>query len=476
MQISPIIITHVNVRNEPINQSFNQLFNQSVIHSINQLFNQSFNQSFIQSIIHLINQSNPSHSTDVWMDSYSPLHWAVENGDEKMAELLLNHGANRNKQASLQDHQFVTPLHLAAQDGNTSICRLLLSDPECLRDPVKITPKRNMITPLHQAAFNGHTQTVRLLLDMGCDPNKQADNGYAALHYACQIGDPEMVRMILSHGGSHDLKSFTEVQSFITPLHLAVQSADEPTIRLLASYGADLEAEKKLGKVGGMTPLHQAVYQNKLKIVKLLIDLGADVHSKSGSTWYTVCHIAAEKGHLDMIDLLLSTEVRADINAKAALGEHDDVSPLHVASQFGHNGIIKKLVKAGADINCVRRFGDRSGMTCLHLAVEFGHADTVQLLTNLGCNVNAADSLKYTPLHTAVQHCRLDMVKLLLACNKCNLKLKNISGLTPKQLAKKTSASVEITALFRENQGSGLRRIAKSKRSKSAVFKYLCGL
>lgn len=411
------------------------------------------------------------------MDSYSPLHWAVENGDEAMAELLLNHGADRNKRASLQDHQFVTPLHLAAQDGSTSICRLLLSHPDCLRDPVKITPKRNMITPLHQAAFNGHTQTVRLLLDMGCDPNMQADNGYAALHYACQIGDPEMVKTILSHGGRHDLKSFTEVQSFITPLHLAVQSADEPTIRLLGGYGADLEAEKRLGKIGGMTPLHQAVYQNKLKIVKLLIDLGADVHSKSGGTWYTVCHIAAEKGHSDMVDLLLSTEGRADINAKAALGEHKDVSPLHVASQFGHNGIIKKLVKAGADVNCVRRFGDRSGMTCLHLAVEFGHADTVQLLTNLGCNVNAVDSLKYTPLHAAVQHCRLDMVKLLLACNKCNLKLKNISGLTPKQLAKKTSASVEIAALFRENQKtSGLRKIAKSRRSKSAVFKYLCGL
>lgn len=49
------------------------------------------------------------------VDGYTPLHWAVENGDLENVRLLLSHGADVNVAASFDKHSGVTALHLASQ-------------------------------------------------------------------------------------------------------------------------------------------------------------------------------------------------------------------------------------------------------------------------------------------------------------------------------------------------------------------------
>ena len=44
--------------------------------------------------------------------------------------------------------------------------------------------------PLHYAAKHGHLICIRLLLKHGADPNCRDIDGYAPLHYLCQVYNP----------------------------------------------------------------------------------------------------------------------------------------------------------------------------------------------------------------------------------------------------------------------------------------------
>ena len=104
----------------------------------------------------------------------TPLHCAATkravvflNGFQKTCEdvvkLLLDRGANPNG----RDNNGETPLHGAAENGNTNVVKLLLargSDPN-MADNFEFTP-------LHKAANNRHKYVYQVLLDRGADPNK----------------------------------------------------------------------------------------------------------------------------------------------------------------------------------------------------------------------------------------------------------------------------------------------------------------
>lgn len=73
-----------------------------------------------------------------------------------MVELLLQHGANVNKQ-STEGH---SALQYAASKGWQTICEELLNK----KADVDIRDNRGA-TPLHRAASRGHVKIVKILLD-----------------------------------------------------------------------------------------------------------------------------------------------------------------------------------------------------------------------------------------------------------------------------------------------------------------------
>jgi ankyrin repeat protein len=104
-------------------------------------------------------------------DGFTPLHLAAEGGDERMAQLLIDNGANVNAKHKLHG----TPLHAAAGGQHIKVVRLLI-DKGADRNAKDI----NGHTPLdHAASFplvRGHrTDTMMLLERLATDEKSHAD-------------------------------------------------------------------------------------------------------------------------------------------------------------------------------------------------------------------------------------------------------------------------------------------------------------
>lgn len=125
---------------------------------------------------------------------YMPLHCAAMEGNIKVAEFLLNNGADVNA----KDETYrVTPLHFAAGYGHKDMAELLIAR------GAKVDAKASDGgTPLHNAASGGYKEVVELLLAKGAEVNSRDTWGFTPLHYAADHNWNEVVDLLKRHGGT----------------------------------------------------------------------------------------------------------------------------------------------------------------------------------------------------------------------------------------------------------------------------------
>lgn len=122
---------------------------------------------------HLVDE-RPDAVRDVADDGYTGLHLAAYYGHVKVAELLLNRGAEVD---AVSANAFaMQPLHAAASQGHRVVVHLLLDHGADIDAPMA-----GGYRPLHSAADGGHPEVVQLLLDRGADPNGRTDTGQLAV-------------------------------------------------------------------------------------------------------------------------------------------------------------------------------------------------------------------------------------------------------------------------------------------------------
>lgn len=126
-------------------------------------------------------------------------------------------------------------------------------------------------------------------------------------------------------------------------------------------------------------------------------------------TKQTALHLAAAKGRVGCVKLLL------DAGAKRNVQEKDGLTPLHLAVYHGYVKCVSLLIDHGADVNCTSRFGS----TPLHQAAYFGHCDCAAVLLAGGALVNVEEAWGQTPLFLAAQRAHSDVVRLLLEYGAC---------------------------------------------------------
>jgi Ankyrin repeats (3 copies) len=113
---------------------------------------------------------------------------AVESRNEKVLELLLEHGSDPNTR-----DEGSPVLCIAARNPHESVARVLLAH----KADVKATDDSKR-TALHDAAKGGHEAVVRLLIEKGADVKARSYCGRTALQKASQEGHDAVVRLLVS--------------------------------------------------------------------------------------------------------------------------------------------------------------------------------------------------------------------------------------------------------------------------------------
>ncbi|XP_072548231.1 ankyrin repeat and protein kinase domain-containing protein 1 [Salminus brasiliensis] len=329
------------------------------------------------------------HGADVNLgdqDLWTPLHFAVQGGDDRAVRMLLDNKAA----ADSKDKDGWTPLHLAAQNGHEGVVRLLLPRLASVDEQEEMTGR----TALHMACMYGYLNIGKLLLAKGADPNKtdadqatalhlaaeeghfrvarllltkeaevNAVNGsnYSALHYAALRGCTGICRLLLNHGANPNVRTNQKW----TPMHLAALKGHPETVLVLEENKGSMDARGE----GGWTPLHLACHHMQEEVVAVLLTAGANPNLSEDSSW-TPLHMACHKGAFPSTLQLIAKQ--ADINAQNISQD----TPLHLAVQAGSTPIVKALLMNGAQ----RHIVNSRGCTALALAQQQHNKEIVQLL------------------------------------------------------------------------------------------------
>jgi len=180
---------------------------------------------------------------------------------------------------------------------------------------------------------------------------------------------------------------FPGSQVVAAPIHDAVSSGNVDAVYAL--MGPELDIDERTSN--GMTATQLAVNNENLEILKILIDNGVDVNASSTRLKIAPLHIAARRGHVEMVNLLLASG--ADVNQP----DHEGASALHFAVRSGNNEIAELLIINGAEVNA----RDNEEYTPLHNAAWNGHLQSVELLVDKGADINLASYDGRTAYHCA---------------------------------------------------------------------------
>ncbi len=173
-------------------------------------------------------------------DNFLPLSAAISDKRTAIVQLLLAHGAK------LKDEEGITPLCFAAMWGNAATVKLLLAHGEKVDRPETQTGT----TPLFCAAWsspnNYRTAIVETLLAAGADPNaRERSNGKTALMWAAYHRQMAMVRSLILHGASVNVKD----KNGMTALMLAAVTGSRSVVAFLLAHGADRNTKDKETRV-----------------------------------------------------------------------------------------------------------------------------------------------------------------------------------------------------------------------------------
>ncbi|OQE20243.1 hypothetical protein PENFLA_c017G09099 [Penicillium flavigenum] len=286
---------------------------------------------------------------------WTALKWAIAGGHLNLTQLLLSHGADPNK-----DENNFTPLSFAAQYGQEAIARLLLergADVDalcgwygsalvaaCDEGQLKIvevlldskadinTESELYGSPLEAAAKAGHWKLVTLLLEKGASPNSQGDGVDTVLQSAAFQGQEDIVRILLGHRADVN----RQAGRYGNALRAASMNGNQKVVQILLDSGANINVEHERG-----TALIAAVEKGQCSIVKMLLDNGADPNAR-GRPHGTALHAAAAFGFVQITQILLDRG--ADSTIRAGVYK----TPLRAAMMRGHREVAALLKRQGS--------------------------------------------------------------------------------------------------------------------------------
>ncbi|KAG2377419.1 hypothetical protein C9374_009330 [Naegleria lovaniensis] len=134
------------------------------------------------------------------------------------------------------------------------------------------------------------------------------------------------------------------------------------------------------------------------QVSTLIVETNANVnYIDFQNKGYTPCHLAAEKGLMSVLELLLTYNGDPNIPSDDQVGSQ---TPLHLATSKGYKKIVETLLNYYADPN----MQDANGYTPLHVACRKGFLEISKLLLAKGGDPDIKDQQGKTAYYWAQEY------------------------------------------------------------------------
>jgi ankyrin repeat protein len=424
-------------------------------------------------------------------DGTTALEWMIRIDDIETSKMLLNAGADPRKANRLG----VTPIALAAANGNTELIRLLLDKGV---DPNTIDPNGEPVT--WAAIRSGNVEAVRLFLDRGATVDFKDSVKQSSLMLAVREDEPDIVRLLISRGaevnavtrvgatpafvlpnsvpgfghgigiirgGLPDRGSRYLIPGGMTPLMYAARDGRIESARLLIQNGANLEATDP----NGITPLLMAISNNQMETARFFVERGAQINVVD---WYgrsplwsavevrnmdidnaTFVNGVDREPVLEFIKLLLDKGANPNVRTAetppirrfilpitGSLEWVDFVgmTPFLYAARAGDLTVMKLLLEHGADPKIPTFAGTTALMAAAGMNWTFAQTydegtdhllEAVKMCLDLGMSIHDMNSMGLTALHAAANRPGSDPIIKFLVEKGAKLDVKDNEGRTP---------------------------------------------
>ncbi|XP_031715043.1 protein phosphatase 1 regulatory subunit 12A isoform X6 [Anarrhichthys ocellatus] len=216
------------------------------------------------------------------------------------------------------------------------------------------------LTALHQACIDDNVDMVTFLVEHGAGINQPDNEGWIPLHAAASCGYLDIAEYLISQGASVGVVN-SEGE---TPLDIAEEEAMEELLQNeINRQGVDIEAARKEEERVMLRDARQWLNSGQIQDSR---------HTKSGGT---ALHVAAAKGYVEVLKLLIQTGY--DVNIK----DYDGWTPLHASAHWGKEEACRILVENLCDMDLINKMGQ----TAFDVADEdvLGYLEELQKKQNL---------------------------------------------------------------------------------------------
>jgi ankyrin repeat protein len=307
----------------------------------------------------------------------SPLHVACENNQISVCRLLLRNGALIES----TDTMDWTPLHSASRGNATEAISLLLACGAAIEAKARYNDAISGCTPLFIAAEYGSYDAMKLLLEKGANKSTKASFGLTPAHAICQVSGYHKSYRKIPTTWIDPPVSRREIETWITDVQIVRPKASYPNrvkiLECLMEKGFDMIASDDFG----FQPLHLACIHQFGSIVSFLLKTSSpNTQTKHG--WTPLHLIALQQS--DEAEVIAKSLIIHGANLEAPLASYPNnanplvsLTPLGVSIMTGSLSLAKILLESGSS---TRMPGSRR-YTILHMAVRVSRTEALRLFS-----------------------------------------------------------------------------------------------
>jgi ankyrin repeat protein len=340
---------------------------------------------------------------------------AAWKNDVPRARALINAGADVNHKDDSKQSAYL----IASSEGYLDLLELTLRHGGDVRSLDGFHG-----TGLIRAADRGHAHIVGRLLQTEVDVDHVNDLGWTALHEAIILGDGtrrylDTVRLLVAGGADVELaperdgippiqharsRGYAAIASTLRgaletrrlgnpdrSLLRAAAAGDADGVAAALRHGAELETRDARRR----TPLLLASANDRHSVARLLVALGADpdaLDDRHDTPWL----VTGVTGSAAMATLLLTAD--PDLTIRNRFGG----TSLIPASERGHVGYVRRVVRTGIDVNHVNDLGWTALLEAVILGDGSGrYQQIVRVLLGAGADSSIGDKNGVTALEHA---------------------------------------------------------------------------